>query len=56
MHLKHNIRQEAREMNIIPGLHAPLVSVPKLADAEYITVFEKHIAKVYDTATKAVTA
>ena len=33
MQLKHNIRQEAREMNIIPGLHAPRVSVPKLADA-----------------------
>ncbi len=33
MHLKHNIRQESKEMNIIPGLHAPLISVPKLADA-----------------------
>ena len=55
MHLKDNIRQEAREMNIIPGLHAPLVSVPKLADAGYITVFEKHIANVYDKATTTVT-
>jgi len=54
MHLKDNIRQEAREMNIIPGLHAPLVSVPKLTDAGYITVFEKHIANVYDKATTTV--
>ena len=46
MQLKHNIRKEATEMNIIPGLHAPLVSVPKLADAGYITVFEKDIANV----------
>ena len=55
MHLKDNIRQEARGMNIIPGLHAPLVSVPKLTDAGYITVFEKHIANVYDKATTTVT-
>jgi hypothetical protein len=55
MHLKHNIRQEAKEMNIIPGLHAPLVSVPKLADAGYITVFKKSIANVYDKATTTVT-
>jgi hypothetical protein len=56
MQLKHNIRQEAREMNIIPGLHAPLVSVPKLADAGYITVFEKCIANVYNKATTTVIA
>jgi len=56
MHHKHDIRQEAKEMNIIPGLHAPLISVPKLADAGYITVFEKNIAIVYDKATTTVTA
>ena len=56
MHLKHDIRQEAKEMNIIPGLHAPLVSIPKLANAGYITVFEKSIANVYDKATTTVTA
>ena len=39
MRLKHNIRKKATEMNIIPGLHVPLVSVPKLADAGYIIVF-----------------
>ena len=56
MHLKHNIRKEATEMNIIPGLHAPLISVPKLAAARYITVFEKSIANVYDKATTSVIA
>jgi hypothetical protein len=56
MHLKHNIRQEAKEMNIIPGLHAPLVSVPTLADAGYITVFEKSITNLYNKATTKVTA
>ena len=56
MHLKHDIRQEAKEMNIIPGLHAPLISVPKLADAGYITVFEKNIANVYNKSTTTVTA
>ena len=46
MQLKDNIRKEATEMNIIPGLHAPLVSVPKLTDAGYITIFEKDIMNV----------
>ncbi len=56
MHLQHKIRQEAKEMNIIPGLHAPLISVPKLADTGYITVFEKNIANVYNKSTTTVTA
>jgi hypothetical protein len=41
-------------MNIIPGLNAPLVSVPKLADTGYITLFEKSIANVYNKATTKV--
>ena len=43
-------------MNIIPGLHTPLVSVPKLADAGYITIFEKSIANVYSKVTTTITA
>ncbi len=31
----------AREMNIVPGLHLTLVSVPKLSDAGYTAVFSK---------------
>jgi hypothetical protein len=43
-------------MNIVPGLHALLVSVSKLADAGYIMVFDKSIASVYDRTTTIVTA
>ncbi len=28
MLLQHNLRLAAREMNIVPGLHSPLVSIP----------------------------
>ena len=41
MLLKHNLRLAAREMNIVPGLDSALVSIPKLADAGYTTVFNK---------------
>jgi len=30
MLMKHNLRPTAREMNIVPGLHSTLISVPKL--------------------------
>jgi len=33
MLLKHNLQLAAREMNIVPGLHSALISIPKLADA-----------------------
>jgi hypothetical protein len=49
MLLKHNLRVAAREMNIVPGLHSALVSIPKLADAGYTTVFNKNGAAIYDT-------
>jgi len=45
---KHNLRQAAREMNIVPGLHSTLISVPKLADASYTTIFSKSGAAIYD--------
>ncbi len=41
MRLQHKLRPAAREMNIAPGLHLTLVSIPKLADAGYTTVFSK---------------
>ncbi len=31
MCLKHKLCPAAREMNIVPGLHSTLVSIPKLA-------------------------
>jgi hypothetical protein len=51
MLLKHKIREGAREMNIVPGLHSTLVSVPKMVDEDYIVVFDIKSAKTYDTTT-----
>ena len=53
---KHNLRLAAREMNIVPGLHSALVSIPKLADAGYTTVFNKNGAAIYDDETTKITA
>jgi hypothetical protein len=41
MWLKHNLRPKASKMNIVPNLHSTLISIPKMADADYIAVFEK---------------
>jgi hypothetical protein len=56
MRLKHKLRPAAREMNIVPGLHSTLVSVPKLADAGYTTVFSKKGAAIYDDHITTITA
>ncbi len=56
MLLKHNLRLAAREMNIVPGLHSALGSIPKLADAGYTTVFNKNGAAIYDDKTTTFTA
>ncbi len=51
MLLKHKLREGAREMNIVPGLHSTLVSVPTIVDKDYIVVFDKKSAKTYDAKT-----
>ena len=53
---KHNLRPAARKMNIVPGLHSTLISVPKLADAGYTTVFSKAGAAIYDDYTTTISA
>jgi hypothetical protein len=53
---KHNLRPEAKEMKIVPGLHSTLISVPKLADAGYTTVFNKAGAAIYDDYTTTISA
>jgi hypothetical protein len=50
------LRELAREMNIVPGLHSTLIRVPKLADANYTTVFEKGKATIYDASTTTIMA
>ncbi len=56
MCLKHKLCPAAREMSIVPGLHSTLVSVPKLADAGYTTVFSKEGAAIYNDHTTTITA
>ncbi len=53
---KHKIREGAREMNIVPGLHSTLVSVPKMVDKDYIVVFDKKSGKTYDATTTMISA
>ena len=53
---KHNLGPAARKMNIVPGLHLTLISVPKLADAGYTTVFKKAGAAIYDDYTTKILA
>jgi hypothetical protein len=55
MLLKHNLQEGAREMNVVPGLHSALVSIPKMANADYIGVFNKHKATIYDATTTRIT-
>jgi hypothetical protein len=56
MRLKHKLHPATREMNIVPRLLLTLVSVPKLVDAGYTTVFSKKRAAIYDDCTTTITA
>jgi hypothetical protein len=47
---------EASKMNIMPNLHSALISVPKMADADYIAVFNKNEARINDATTTIVSA
>ncbi len=56
MRLKHKLCPAAREMNIVPGLHSTLVSIPKLADAGYTTVISREGAAIHNDHTTTITA
>jgi hypothetical protein len=56
MQLKHKLRAGAGEMNIVPNFHSTLISVPKMADHRYITVFDKKEARIYDGTTTTIRA
>ena len=56
MRLKHNLQPEASKMNIVPNLHSTLISVPKMADMDYIAVFDKEKARIYNAMTTIVSA
>ncbi len=43
-------------MNMVPNLHSTLISVPKMADADYIGVFNKKGARIYHATTTIISA
>ncbi len=43
-------------MNVVPELHSTLVSIPKMANADYIAVFDEHKATIYDATLTTKTA
>ncbi len=43
-------------MNVVPGLHSTLVSIPKIANADYSAVFDKHKATINDVMTTTIKA
>jgi hypothetical protein len=56
MRLKHTLWPEASKINIMPNLHSTLISIPKMADADYIAVFDKTEARIYNATTTIVSA
>jgi hypothetical protein len=56
MWLKLNLQPKANKMNIVPNLHSMLISVLKMADADYIVVFNKKEARIYNSTTTIVLA
>ena len=54
--LQQPLHKLAREMNIVPGLHSTLISIPKLADADYTTVFKKGKATIYNALMTTISA
>jgi hypothetical protein len=56
MQLKHNLWPKASEVNIVINLHSMLISVPKMADADYIAVFDKNETRIYNATTTIMSA
>lgn len=54
MVLKHKLRDGAREINIVPGMHTTLISIPKLADEWYTTVLREKVSEICDNDTTMV--
>jgi hypothetical protein len=56
MQLKHNLWSKASKINIVSNLHSTLISVPKMADPDYIVVFNLNEARIYNATTTIVSA
>jgi hypothetical protein len=50
------MRPEVIEMNIVPNLHSMLISLPNMADEDYIAVFDKKEARIYNAMTTILSA
>ena len=46
--LAHNLRDPAREVQIVPAMSETLLSVGQFADAGYVTVFDDQSVKIFD--------
>ncbi len=46
---QHDMRHPAKDVHIVPGIEPDsLLSIPKFADANYITIFDKDKVNIYD--------
>ena len=55
MEMDHEMWKVTLEMNVASGLESTLVSICKMAEAEYITVLDKGEAKIYHGKTAKIT-
>jgi hypothetical protein len=47
--LQHDVRHPAKDVHIVPGIERDsLLSIPKFADANYVTIFDKDEVNIYD--------
>ena len=46
--LRYKLRKGSLEMTVTPGVHTSLISVRKMADEGYVTVFDKNECNIYD--------
>ncbi len=46
---QHKVRHPAKDVHIVPGIKRDsLFSIPKFADASYVTIFDKDEVNIYD--------
>ena len=46
--LRHKLQKGALDMNVTPGVHMSLISMCKMADEGYVTVFDENEFNIYD--------
>ena len=47
--LHHDVPHLAKDMHIVPGIERDsLLSIPKFADTNYLTIFDKDKVNIYD--------